>query len=251
LLATSGVILTFVCSAEMISKFSMIHSAEGQQKKRSPRKRLRNNRIKSAEEAYNLSNEPSLKVMDTMISNFRCGCNRYKNFAGGCYKKAFEHEDDYDYKNMNTVLLVYRKKTYLLKDDELETEALRIFNKHCVNISEVVDSTSNDLNDMFGSKHLTQSHSNDQDDRTDSLTDSVLTEYEKFRKSNFERMKSATKKKKNDTISSMEVKFKFDWTIQVSVMNEVDQPIKKMFKLVSKISLFLIWNKGKRYQKNF
>ena len=80
------------------------------------------------------------KLAEDLINEFRCSCERVaKGFIGGCYKKSFEYEDDYDNDNMKMVLVLARKKSYALTKDELELEALKVFRRHCTNLDDVIN----------------------------------------------------------------------------------------------------------------
>ena len=182
-----------------------------------------------------------------MIANFRCGCPKLKGFAGGCYKKSFEYQDDYDYTNMTMVLLVKHEKTYLLDDSELETEAIKIFHKHVSNLSEVVDSTTKDLDSMFGSVfNSCDSHSNNNVcDAQSSLTDSLLSDYENFRRKNVEDLKKNSKRRRlrkclpTTTETPTENKFKFNWNVDVSIINKEGRKENKCLQLCRKSACFL------------
>jgi hypothetical protein len=87
------------------------------------------------------------------ITAFRCdkGTKKCSQDPGGCFRRNFVSNDgSILFGNMCKVLLLHREKTRVLSKEDKNTFGIKIFAKHCLNVSDVISPTEDISNFLFG-----------------------------------------------------------------------------------------------------
>ena len=143
---------------------------------------------------------PSLESLEKEIINFECRC--HKSFIGGCFKKNFidcsRREETFGtwHHKMLSLLQLFREKTLIYGEEDLETHRLRLFRTYCTNKATVIDPTEAEENFLNNNNNGGESFCHPCDSSVSSMT------------------LSSCSSRTNNILEHQ--KFKFDWSVDVS-----------------------------------